>query len=347
MENYKYFKFSGKPNTCTQLTVAEFEGEESLDVTFSAWVFPDDTEFTVTVPDGGSVAYIWIGLNTDDAGSIEWVATAGEGSGFGVYDPETNELIGAQNSDSGDLKVNGVYRWTAYSSFEPGDPETDKFNIEGSPAGDVLEDIYFCTQSTLDFWVSAGKAVVAQADDSEQPADPDASETPETPDASEAPAESEAPAAPPATGTAYPSTQTVDVDGNKVEFQMYALRGENGNPTNYVKVRDLALALNETAAQFNVDWDGAVLLQTGTAYTPNGSENSTPFSGERAYKAPNSPTSVNGETSDLQAIMLTDDEGGGYTYYQLRDLGRKLGFNVDWNQEKGVFIETDKPYSGT
>lgn len=149
----------------------------------------------------------------------------------------------------------------------------------------------------------------------------------------------------PANGTAYPSTQTVDLDGKKVEFQMYALKDQNGNPTNYVKVRDLALALSGTKAQFSVDWNGAVNLVAGTAYKANGSENKTPFSGNRAYTVPTSPTSVNGAASDLTAIFLVDDAGGGYTYYQLRDLGRKLGFNVDWSAEKGVFIETDKPYS--
>lgn len=150
----------------------------------------------------------------------------------------------------------------------------------------------------------------------------------------------------PTSGTAYPSTQTVDLDGKKVEFQMYALRDAAGNPTNYVKVRDLALALGGTKAQFGVGWGGAVNLTAGSAYTPNGSENSTPFSGERAYTVPTSPTNVNGSASDLQAIVLTDDNGGGFTYYQLRDLGRKLGFNVDWSAERGVFIESDKPYSG-
>lgn len=166
-------------------------------------------------------------------------------------------------------------------------------------------------------------------------------------DTTPAPTEITVPAIP-ATGTAYPSTQTVDLDGKKVEFQMYALRDAAGNPTNYVKVRDLALALNGTAAQFSVGWDQAakvVALTAKASYSPNGSENSTPFSGERAYTVPTNPTNVNGAPSDLQAIVLTDDAGGAYTYYQLRDLGKKLGFNVDWSAAKGVFIETDKPYS--
>ena len=110
-------------------------------------------------------------------------------------------------------------------------------------------------------------------------------------------------------------------------------------------MRDLALALNGTKAQFSVDWNGVVNLVAGSVYTANGSENSTPFSGERTYTVPVNPTNVNGAVSDLQAIVLTDQSGGAYTYYQLRDLGRKLGFHVGWSAEKGVFIETGKPYS--
>ena len=150
----------------------------------------------------------------------------------------------------------------------------------------------------------------------------------------------------PSSGTAYPSTQTVDIDGRKVEFQMYALKDANGYPTNYIKARDLALALNGTQAQFAIEWDGKVNLVAKSAYTPNGSENKTPFSGERAYTTPASATNVNGSASGLTAIFLTDDNGGGYTYYQLRDLGRALGFNVGWSMEKGVFLESGKPYSG-
>ena len=47
----------------------------------------------------------------------------------------------------------------------------------------------------------------------------------------------------------------------------------------------------------------------------------------------------------LDAIVLKDDQGGAFTYYKLRDLGMALGFNVGWSAEKGVFVETDKPYS--
>lgn len=155
------------------------------------------------------------------------------------------------------------------------------------------------------------------------------------------------PAAPAAAGTAYASTQTVQVDGKPVEFQMYALKDANGNPTNYVKVRDVAFALNGTKAQFEVGYDNvakAIDLIRGKAYTANGSEMSTPFSGDRAYAIPTGVTKVDGKVHSLVAIQLTSDSGGGFTYYKLRDLGMHLGFNVGWSKDTGVFIETDKPY---
>lgn len=47
----------------------------------------------------------------------------------------------------------------------------------------------------------------------------------------------------PAEGTAYASTQNIAIDGKAVEFAAYALKDENGNLTNYVKLRDLGEVL--------------------------------------------------------------------------------------------------------
>ena len=147
----------------------------------------------------------------------------------------------------------------------------------------------------------------------------------------------------PASTTAYASTQEVDVDGEKVTFECYALKDENGNLTNYIKLRDLAMILNGTLAQFQVGWDGSVTITTKSAYTPNGSEGSTPYSGDRSYSASDAVTKIDGQAADLTAFVLNDDNGGGYTYYQLRDLARLLGFNVGWDGSS-IFLETDKPY---
>lgn len=144
--------------------------------------------------------------------------------------------------------------------------------------------------------------------------------------------------------TAYASTQMVNVDGRDISFQCYALKDESGNLTNYIKLRDLAILLNGSAAQFQVGWDGGVTITTQTAYVPNGSELTTPYSGDRAYQSSDAATKVNGQAAQLAAFVLQDDQGGGYTYYQLRDLGKALGFNVGWSADRGIFLETDKPY---
>ncbi len=145
---------------------------------------------------------------------------------------------------------------------------------------------------------------------------------------------------PPAPAIAYPTDQLVELDGNTRGFLGYALMDENGNETNYIRLRDLAMLLRGTNAQFEVGWDGAVAITTGTAYTPNGTEDDVPFSGPRFYTPAAAATKVNGQDAQLSAFVLTDDQGGGYTYYKLRDLGAALGFHVDWSVDRGVFIET-------
>lgn len=148
------------------------------------------------------------------------------------------------------------------------------------------------------------------------------------------------------TQTAYANTQTVLLDGRPVIFQTYALKDAKGNLTNYIKLRDLAYYLNGTQAQFSVDWQFGlgIFLTSGVPYTPNGSELSTPFSGNRAYRDGANQTTVNGSARNIASIVLTDNAGGDYTYYQLRDMGRHLGFNVSYISGR-VVIDTTQPYS--
>lgn len=152
----------------------------------------------------------------------------------------------------------------------------------------------------------------------------------------------------PSTGTAYSSTQGVGVDGKTVEFQAYALKDANGNDTNYIKLRDVAHVLKGTGAQFSVGWDGTastITATSGETYQDVGSEMNTPFSGNRAYTVSNLKLMINGKIVNVQAILLKDDKGDGYTYYKLRDLGKELNFNVSWSAERGIYINTDQPYS--
>ena len=144
---------------------------------------------------------------------------------------------------------------------------------------------------------------------------------------------------------AYASTQNVLVDGKSVEFYAYALKDANGNDTNYVKLRDVAQVLSGSAAQFEVGWDGAVNMETGRAYTSNGSEMVQNFTGNQPYTVNTSPVKVNGVEADLEAIVLKDAAGGAYTYFKLRDLGAALGFNVGYAGGTGIFIQTDRAYT--
>ena len=142
---------------------------------------------------------------------------------------------------------------------------------------------------------------------------------------------------------AQPSAQRFYLNGQRIALEAYAINGSN-----YVKLRDVAHVLNGTAAQFSVGYsaEAGITVTSGQAYQDNGSEMNTPFSGDRAYTGGGQSVQVNGKAVTMTAITLLDDSGGGYNYFKLRDLGAALGFNVDWSAEKGIFVETDKPYGG-
>ncbi|RKI68441.1 hypothetical protein D7V91_07970 [bacterium 1xD42-67] len=152
----------------------------------------------------------------------------------------------------------------------------------------------------------------------------------------------------PPAGTAYAASQTVSIDGKPVTFQMYALRNASGFGTNYVKLRDLAYALNGTAAQFEVEYDGSIRVIPGQAYTPAGGEMTTPFTGDRIYTGGPLPLRVGSGDTVMTAIALLDANGLGYTYFKLRDLGTVLGFGVGWDDAaKQVTLDTGSGSGGS
>lgn len=162
-------------------------------------------------------------------------------------------------------------------------------------------------------------------------------------------------------GIAVPATQTVkvlstyydealevDVTTSKdVTFYCYALEDPvTGYLTNYVKLRDVAQALNGTLRYFNVGWDGSAGVITfidGEEYQPNGSEMIQNFTGEQPYTLGESTVKMYGEPVILDSIVLTDQNGGGYTYVKLRDIGRVINFNVAW--QDGIVIDTWNTYT--
>lgn len=148
------------------------------------------------------------------------------------------------------------------------------------------------------------------------------------------------------TAMVYPSTQNILINGETKELHAYATRDANGFATNYVKIRDMADLLSLTTARFDVTWDGAVNIRPGRPYlSPNGQENQAPYEGEQPYLPATTDTWVDGARVDIDAFVITDDEGNGSTYYKLRDLGRALDFSVTWlGAEEGVRIDTSIPY---
>ena len=151
----------------------------------------------------------------------------------------------------------------------------------------------------------------------------------------------------PSTNVAYASTQSVSLDNRAITLTAYALKDAAGNQTNYVRLRDIAHLLNGTAAQFDVTWspENGIGIASKSAYAnPNGTEGKLPFSGDQSYQKFAGATLVDGKASGLDAFTITHD-GSGHTFYQLRHLGKALGFNVGWSAERGMFIETDKPYT--
>lgn len=147
------------------------------------------------------------------------------------------------------------------------------------------------------------------------------------------------------------STQTVLLDGKPVTFQTCTLTDSNNGVTNFIKLRDMAHYINGTRAQFEVTWTpGSVGALTGQPYTPNGSEltipsrPSAPNAKTRYYKENTNKFLVDGVPQGAEAIVITDGNGGDHTYFKLRDLGSKLGFNVSYIN-KQVVINTNEPYS--
>ena len=122
------------------------------------------------------------------------------------------------------------------------------------------------------------------------------------------------------------SPQGLEADGETVTCEMYNIDGSN-----YFKLRDLAALFNGTGSQFDVAWlpeAGLVSITTHHAYsTPDGHE--LELRGDLSATAQKSAQTIRidgAERSDLSVWNI-----GGSNFFQLRELGRALGFAVDFD----------------
>ncbi|MBR2080787.1 MAG: hypothetical protein IJ980_04060, partial [Oscillospiraceae bacterium] len=121
------------------------------------------------------------------------------------------------------------------------------------------------------------------------------------------------------------SKQKLSVDGVVAKCESYNIDGSN-----YFKLRDIAMLLNGTQAQFSVKWNEkkqTISLQTEKPYTAVGGE--LEIGSDKSATAQESKTTllVNGnEVTSLTAYNI-----GGNTYFKLRELGNLLYFDVSYN----------------
>lgn len=163
----------------------------------------------------------------------------------------------------------------------------------------------------------------------------------------------------PQTGVAQANTQVFTVlyyyydeeagknvcEEKKITFYCYSLY--NGG-VNYVKLRDVAEAIDGSVRKFNVGWDGAtnsITLLDGEDYVPDGSELKQYFVGDQNYQVSTAQVKYYGHPVILDGLTLTAPNGGASNYYKLRDIARVIGFDVSWYPDKGIVIDTWNLYN--
>ena len=139
--------------------------------------------------------------------------------------------------------------------------------------------------------------------------------------------------------TASPTNDKLTVDGAAANPRVYKIDGSN-----YFKIRDVATLLNDTEKQFAVGYDGeknSVTATTGQGYDKQtGDLAGAATGGNQSADPSNDAIYVDGQKIEAEVYKIN-----GSNYFKLRDLGKALNFYVGWSAERGMYIETDKPYS--
>ena len=147
------------------------------------------------------------------------------------------------------------------------------------------------------------------------------------------------PTTPAAETIASPTNDKLEVNGSAANPTVYKIGGSN-----YFKIRDVAALLNGTEKQFAVGYDGAkqsVTATTGQGYEKqSGDLAGAATGGNKTAAASNDAIYVDGQKITAEVYKID-----GSNYFKLRDLGKALDFYVGWSADRGMYIETGKPYS--
>lgn len=133
-----------------------------------------------------------------------------------------------------------------------------------------------------------------------------------------------------------PTDQNITLDGNKVEIQGYNIDGNN-----YFKLRDVAALLADSDVSFNVSFNSE---KNAVEITRN--ENYKKLDTDLLIKKDNEVKSQ----KSYQKVYLDEELTpydvyliNGNNYFKLRDLGKTLGFYVDFNDDTNtVILKTEK-----
>ena len=131
------------------------------------------------------------------------------------------------------------------------------------------------------------------------------------------------------------TNQGLKVNGEDKSGDIYNISGKN-----YFKLRDLAMLLNGTPAQFSVDFDtenSIVYVTPGEAYTPVGGELAAGEDRSASCVESRWTLRIAGGNVDIAAYNM-----GGNNYFQLRQLGEILGFEVDYDEASRTMLVTSK-----
>lgn len=126
------------------------------------------------------------------------------------------------------------------------------------------------------------------------------------------------------------------VDGETIACETYNIDGSD-----YFKLRDLACALTGTGFQFDVSYyeeSKTVSITTGEAYEPAGTELKAGVDNSSTAQPSSQTILIDGvEYSELTAYNI-----GGSNFFQPRELGDILGFEVDFDDAANTAFVSSK-----